>query len=94
MNLDKDVLYTQWSISHKKNEVTPFCSNMDGPRDYHTKWHKSDEKDKFHIISLICGIWKKRCKWIFDKVKTDIKNKLTVTKGEKGWGRDKLGVWD
>ena len=21
-------------------------------------------------------------------------NKLMVTKGEKGWGRDKLGVWD
>ena len=31
------------------------CSNMDRPRDYHTKWSKSD-KDKYHIISLICGI--------------------------------------
>ena len=23
------------------------CSNIDGPRDYHTKWSKSD-KDKYH----------------------------------------------
>ena len=25
---------------------------------------------------------------------TDIENKLMVTKGESGGGRDKLGVWD
>ena len=31
------------------------CSNMDGPRDYHTKWSKS-EKDKYHMRSLIRGI--------------------------------------
>ena len=29
---------------------------MDGPRDYHTKRSKS-EKDKYHMISLICGIY-------------------------------------
>ena len=34
------------------------CSNMDGPRDYHTEWSKSD-KDKYQMISLICGILKK-----------------------------------
>ena len=31
---------------------------MDGPTDYHTKWSKS-EKDKYHMILLICGILKK-----------------------------------
>ena len=30
---------------------------MDGPRDYHTKWSKS-EKDKYHMIPLIRGILK------------------------------------
>ena len=25
---------------------------------------------------------------------TDIENKLTVTKEGRGWGRDKLGVWN
>ena len=42
-------------LSHKRNEIMPFARNMDGPRDYHTKWNKSD-KDKYHKISLICGI--------------------------------------
>ena len=30
------------------------CSNMDGPRDYHTEWSKSE---KHHMTSFICGIW-------------------------------------
>ena len=48
----------------KNNEILSFCSNMDGPKDYHTKWSKSDiidyhtksEKDKYYMISIICGI--------------------------------------
>ena len=42
-------------LSHKKEWNNAICSNMDGPRDYHTKWSKS-EKDKYHMSSLICGI--------------------------------------
>ena len=29
---------------------------MDEPRDYHTKWSRSD-KDKYHMIPLPCGIY-------------------------------------
>ena len=36
---------------------------MDGSRDYHTKWSKS-EKDKYHMISLICKILKWH-KWTY-----------------------------
>ena len=55
--MDKgDVVYIyQWNISHKKNQNNAICSNMDRPRDYHTKWSKS-ERDKYHMISLIHGI--------------------------------------
>ena len=42
-------------LSHKKEWNNAICSNMDGPRDYHTKWSKPD-KDKYHMISVICGI--------------------------------------
>ena len=37
------------------------CSNLDGLRDYHTARGKLD-KDKCHMISLICGIKKKKKK--------------------------------
>ena len=57
---------------------------MDRPRDYHTKWSKS-EKDKYYMISFICGIYIQKRNRLTGK-----ENKLMVTKGE----RDKLGAWD
>ena len=30
-------VYNRILVSHKKNEILPFCSNMGGPRDYPTK---------------------------------------------------------
>ena len=29
-------------FSHKREWNNDICSNMDGPRDYHTKWSKSE----------------------------------------------------
>ena len=40
----------------KKKLNNAICSKMDGPRDRHTEQSKSD---KYHITSLICGIFKK-----------------------------------
>ena len=45
--------YILWSHGRELNNA--ICSHMDGPRDYYPKWSKSD-KDKYHMISLICGI--------------------------------------
>ena len=45
--LDKeDVVYIHngMLLSHKKEWNIFICSNMDGPRDYHTKWSESDRK--------------------------------------------------
>ena len=35
-------------LSHKNAWNHTICSNMDEPRDYHTKWSKSD-KDKYYM---------------------------------------------
>ena len=48
-------------LRHKKEGNNSICSKMDGPRDYHTKWSESD-KDKYHMMLLICGILKKKKK--------------------------------
>ena len=42
----EDVVYAYNGIllSHKKEWNNAICSNMDEPRDYHTKWSKSDRK--------------------------------------------------
>ena len=42
--MDKDDLhiYNEIILSPKKEQNNAICSNMDGSRDCHTKWHKSD----------------------------------------------------
>ena len=66
---------------------------MDAPRDYHTKWSKSTEKDKYHMIARMWNLenW---YKWTYlwnRNGLTDIENKLMVA---NRWGGDKLGVGD
>ena len=52
-------IYTQWGITQSDKEWNKvICCKMDGPRDCHTKWSKSD---KYHILSPIlmllnCGV--------------------------------------
>ena len=48
------------------------------------------EKDKYHMISLICGIYKKWCRWTYSRSRnrsTDTDNKLMVNKGEREEGQ-------
>ena len=81
-------VYNGIVLSHKKEWNNAIYSNMDGPRDHHTKWSKSN-KDKYHMIPLICGILKKLYKWTYLQKRnrlTDIENKLMVTKGERDRG--------
>ena len=58
--MDKDVvnIYNGILLSHKKEQNNAICSNMDGPRDYHTEWSKSDKErqisyDITHMWNLI-----------------------------------------
>ena len=49
-------IYNGILLSHKKEWNNAICSNMYGPRDYHTSDLVQTEKDKYNMISLICGI--------------------------------------
>ena len=42
-------------LSNKREWNNAICSHTDSPRNYHIKWSQ-EEKDKHHMISLICGI--------------------------------------
>ena len=37
-------IYNGILLSHKKEQNNATCSNMDAPRDYHTKWSKSERE--------------------------------------------------
>ena len=37
-------IYNGILLSHKKEWHITVCGNVDGPKDYHTKWSKSDRE--------------------------------------------------
>ena len=47
-------IYNVILVSHKKEWNNAICSNMDGPKYYHTKWNESDKKDniKWYHLSV------------------------------------------
>ena len=58
----EDVVYTHNGILliHKKEQNNAICSNLDGNRDFHTKWSKSERErqipyDITYIWNLIYG---------------------------------------
>ena len=76
-------MYNGILLRHKKERNYAICNNMDGCRDYHTKWGKS-EKDKYHTISLYVESKKNnRDELIYRNRLIDIENKLMVNEGEK-----------
>ena len=96
--MDKeDVVYIHNGIllSHKKEWNNAICSNMDGPRDYLSKWSKSDkEREILYDTSYMWNL-KKWYKWTYLQNRfTHLENKLMVTKGEMWADEDKLRGWD
>ena len=43
-------------LCHKKEENFTFCNSMYRPGEHYTNEISQSEKDKYHMISLICGI--------------------------------------
>ena len=73
----------------KKEWTDVICSNMNGPRDYHAKWSKSDRESKYHTVSLTCGVQQQQQNDTNELIYktnrlTDPEIKLRVTKGESG----------
>ena len=70
------ILYIKWNSTHHKQEGNPAtCNNMVGPWGHYDKLNKI-EKDKYSMIALICGIFKK--KYI------DIEDRLVIARGRVG----------
>ena len=72
------------------------CSNMDGPRDYQTKWSQSDRERQIPYDFVYMWNLKILYKWTslqnLNRL-IGLENELMIT-SEKEWGRrDKLGVW-
>ena len=84
-------IYTmEYDSAIKKNEVNIICSNMDGPRDYHIKWSKSDRQRE--ILYDITSMWNLK-KW-YELTYLQNRNRLSLRKQTYGYQRWKMGGWD
>ena len=77
------------------------CNSMDGPGDHYAKWNKlvkeKTKMDKYHMISLIFGIWWKN--WT-NKENTDrlMESRWQLRMGEvwewRNWAKKEKGLID
>ena len=73
--------FTNWAIpytlieylllSHRKGWNNTFCSNMDGTRDYHTKWSKSDRERQIPYDIPYIWNWKYDTSEVIYETETD-----------------------
>lgn len=84
----KNGTYTQWSISHKNNEITPPAATRVDPDTL-----RQAEKDKYHDITNTRTLKKWYKGTYLQNRLTDAGKRHDYQKG-KEMGRDKLGVWD
>ena len=74
-------------LSQKKEWNNAICSNMDGPRNYHTKWRKSERERERQILYDTTSMWNLKYdtnELIYETERLEeIENKFTVTKGER-----------
>ena len=89
-------IYNGILLSHKKELNCAIYRDMDGPRDCHTEWSKSEREKQ--IPYNIAYMWnlEKWYRWTYLQSRnrdTDVENKRMDTKEGRGqW--DELGDWD
>ena len=82
-------------LSHKNNEIRPFTPIWLDLEVIIVREVSQKEKDKHHVITFIWNLKHDTNDLIYktEKRLMDTENKPMFTKGERGHGRDKLGVW-
>ena len=50
-----EYIYNGIQLTHIKKWHNAICSNIDGPRDYHTKWSESEGERQMPHDIILCG---------------------------------------
>ena len=86
------ILKYRWVyISHKKEWNWVICRDVDGPRDCHTKWSKSEREKQILYINAYMWSLEKWYRWTCLQGRnrdTDVENKRMETKGGNRGGKD------
>ena len=88
--MDKDNvvhIYNGILLSHKKEQSWVICRDVDGPRDCHTEWSKSERGKQISYINAYTWNLEKWYRWTGLQGRnrdTDVEKKHMDTKGESG----------
>ena len=80
-------IYNGILLSHKKERNWVNCREVDGPRDCHTEWSKSEREKQILYINTYMWNLEKWYRWTGLQGRnrdTDVENKRKDTKGGKG----------
>ena len=81
MNKEDGVyIYNGILLRHLKKWNNAICSNINGPRDYPTKWNKSD-KAKYQMMSTLHEVFKKK-----KRIQLNLQNRNSPTDFENKHG--------
>ena len=82
-------IYNGILLSHKKERNCVICRDVDGPRDCHTEWSKSEREKQIPYINAYMWNLEKWYRWSYLQSRnrdTDVENKPMDAKGEGGGG--------
>ena len=86
-------IYNGILLSHKRNKIRPFVETWMNPETVIQSEVSHKEKNKYHILTHICGIQKNGIDDPICKAEIETQTfKGMDTKGEGEW--DELGDWD
>ena len=88
-------IYNGILLSHKKERNWVICWDVDGPRDCHTEWSKSEREKQISYINTCMWNLEKWYRWTRLQGRswdTDVNNKRMDTKGGKPRGCGDGGV--
>ena len=92
--MDKDV--QKWNTTQNKNEIMLFAATWMDLEIITLSEVSQKEENKYHMISLICGISNMTQTNLSTKQKQTHRHREQIHGCQKGGGlgRDELGVWD
>ena len=85
-------IYNRTLLRHKKKQNWAICRDVEGPRDCHTEWSKSEREKQISYINTYMWNLEKWYRWPYLQSRnrgTDVENKYMDTKeegeGERNW---------
>ena len=81
-------------LKKKKKRANAICSNVDGPRDYHTQWIKSErERQILYHITYMWNVNYGTSEPIYKTETNSQRSDLWLPRGSGGREKEGLGVW-